>query len=102
MLGPDGAHLFKGDAIQMMTEFADAYPEGIFDMVFADPPYFLSNGGISCQSGRVVSVDKGDWDRSRGFKADHEINGAEWIVYDALYAYCQEMVRRDRPDGAFK
>ena len=34
-----------------------------FDMVFADPPYFLSNGGISCQSGKVVCVDKGVWDK---------------------------------------
>lgn len=34
-----------------------------FDMIFADPPYFLSNGGISYQAGRVVCVDKGDWDK---------------------------------------
>lgn len=34
-----------------------------FDMIFADPPYFLSNGGISCQSGKIVCVDKGDWDK---------------------------------------
>ena len=40
--------------------------------------------------------------RHLGFKDDHEINGAEWIVYDALYAYCQEMIRRDRPEGAFR
>ena len=40
--------------------------------------------------------------RHLGFKDDHEINAAEWIVYDALYAYCQEMVRRGRMDGAFK
>ena len=33
------------------------------DMVFADPPYFLSNGGLSIQSGKIVSVDKGDWDK---------------------------------------
>jgi site-specific DNA-methyltransferase (adenine-specific) len=32
-------------------------------MIFADPPYFLSGGGISCQSGKVVCVDKGDWDK---------------------------------------
>ena len=37
-----------------------------------------------------------------GFKDDHALNAAEWIVYDALYAYCREMVRRGRPDGAFK
>jgi hypothetical protein len=40
--------------------------------------------------------------RHLGLNDDHEINAAEWIVYDALYAYCQEMVRRDKPDGAFK
>jgi hypothetical protein len=40
--------------------------------------------------------------RHLGFKDDHEINAAEWIVYDALYAYCQEMVRRGKVDGAFK
>ena len=38
--------------------------------------------------------------RHLGLKDDHEINAAEWIVYDALYAYCQEMVRRGKPDGA--
>ena len=37
-----------------------------------------------------------------GFKDDHEINAAEWIVYDALHAYCREMVRQGKPDGEFK
>jgi hypothetical protein len=40
--------------------------------------------------------------RHLGFKDDHELNSAEWIVYDSLYAYCQEMVRQRRPDGMFK
>lgn len=40
--------------------------------------------------------------RHLGYKDDHEINAAEWIVYDALYAYCEEMVRQGKPDGAFK
>ena len=40
--------------------------------------------------------------RHLGFKDDRETNAAEWIVYDALYAYCQEMIRRGKPDGAFK
>jgi hypothetical protein len=35
-------------------------------------------------------------------KDDHELNAAEWMVYDALYAYCQEMIRQGRSDGAFK
>jgi hypothetical protein len=40
--------------------------------------------------------------RHLGFKNDHELNAAEWIVYDALYAYCQEMVRKGKPNGIFK
>jgi hypothetical protein len=40
--------------------------------------------------------------RHLGFKDDHEINSAEWIVYDALYGYCQEMIRQGRLNGAFK
>jgi hypothetical protein len=39
--------------------------------------------------------------RHLNFKNDHEINAAEWIVYDALYAYCIEMVKRGKPKGAF-
>ena len=40
--------------------------------------------------------------RHLGFKDDHELNSAEWIVYDALYAYCQEMVCQGKPGGMFK
>ena len=40
--------------------------------------------------------------RHLNFLDDHEINAAEWIVYDALYAYCQEMVKRGKPCGAFR
>jgi hypothetical protein len=40
--------------------------------------------------------------RHLGYSDDHELNRAEWIVYDALFAYCQEMVRRCKPEGAFK
>ncbi len=40
--------------------------------------------------------------RHLGFKNDMELNLAAWIIYDSLYAYCQEMVRRGKPDGAFK
>lgn len=50
--------LIKGDCVETMSKFKFG-----FDMVFADPPYFLSNGGISLQSGKVVCVDKGDWDK---------------------------------------
>ena len=40
--------------------------------------------------------------RHLGFNDDHAVNAAEWIVYDALYAYCQESVRQGKPDGMFK
>lgn len=40
--------------------------------------------------------------RHLGFKDDHEVNASEWVVYDALYAYCQEMVKRGKLNGAFK
>jgi hypothetical protein len=39
--------------------------------------------------------------RHLGYKDDHALNAAEWIVYDALYAYCQEMVRQGKSDGMF-
>src|SRR5213083_2705065 len=40
--------------------------------------------------------------RGLGFKNDHELNAAEWIVYDALYAYCKRMVQEHKPEGAFR
>ena len=40
--------------------------------------------------------------RGLGFKNDHELNAAEWIVYDALYAYCKRMVEEQKPEGAFR
>ena len=43
-------------------EVLGAMPEESVDLIFADPPYFLSNGGVTCQSGKMVSVHKGQWD----------------------------------------
>ena len=40
--------------------------------------------------------------RHLGFKDDHDLNAAEWIVYDALYAYCRRMVQEQKPEGAFR
>ena len=50
-----------------------------FDMVFADPPYFLSNGGLSIQSGKIVSVNKGNWDKSQGYNFIHDLN-RKWLT----------------------
>lgn len=49
-----------------------------FDMIFADPPYFLSNGGISLQSGKVVSVNKGEWDKGVSPEKMHDFN-YKWL-----------------------
>lgn len=65
--------LLHGDCIELLRSF-----EFKFDMIFADPPYHLSNGGLSVQSGRVVCVDKGDWDKSRGIKEDLDFD-REWL-----------------------
>jgi site-specific DNA-methyltransferase (adenine-specific) len=51
--------LIQGDCVDTLSKFKFG-----FDMVFADPPYFLSSGGISYQSGQVVCVDKGEWDKT--------------------------------------
>ena len=68
--------------METVWNFLDAiaakYPEGRFDAIFADPPYFLSNGGITCHAGKMVKVDKGDWDVSRGPELNHEFN-TEWL-----------------------
>ena len=69
-----GVELYQGDCIEIMEALA---PES-FDVIFADPPYFLSNGGTTCKSGTRVSVDKGKWDRSRGIEENHAFNRS-WL-----------------------
>ena len=69
----DDFTLLQGDCIRLMREF-----DFKFDMIFADPPYFLSNGGISVQSGKVVCVDKGEWDKGGSPEHIDQFN-EEWI-----------------------
>ncbi|MFB6261999.1 MAG: site-specific DNA-methyltransferase [Bradymonadaceae bacterium] len=69
-----GFTLYQGNSLELLDEMRDER----FEMVFADPPYFLSDGGITCESGEMVSVDKGRWDRSEGIQANHEFN-VDWL-----------------------
>lgn len=93
----DRFELYKGDCLEVLKQF----PENHFDMIFADPPYFLSSGTFTCQNGRMVSVKKGDWDLSKGLKENFEfhrawinacrkvlkINGSIWVsgTYHSIY-----------------
>ncbi len=90
--------LYHDDCLKILEEI----PENTFDMIFADPPYMLSNGGITCQNGKVVSVNKGKWDESQGVEQDFEFhkrwlsackrvlkkNGTLWVsgTYHSIYS----------------
>jgi site-specific DNA-methyltransferase (adenine-specific) len=63
----------KRDTNELLPQF-----EHKFDMVFADPPYFLSNGGLHIQSGQIVSVNKGTWDKSHGYEYVNDFN-RKWL-----------------------
>lgn len=66
-------YLLHGDTFELLPQFNFK-----FDMIFADPPYFLSSGGISVQSGKVVCVDKGDWDKSMSQEDINDFN-MKWL-----------------------
>jgi len=70
----DDCKIYLGDCLEIMD---DLPPESV-DMIFADPPYNLSNDGFTCHAGRAVSVNKGDWDRSQGIEKDFQFH-KEWI-----------------------
>lgn len=89
--------LYQNDNISLMR----IMPKNYVDMIFADPPYKLSNGGFTCHNGQIVSVNKGDWDKSNGFEKDFNFhtqwmseckrilkpNGTIWITgtYHSIY-----------------
>ena len=89
--------LYHADCLEILG----ALPEESVDMIFADPPYFLSSGSFTCHAGRMVSVKKGEWDLSNGTKENFEFhlswinacrrvlkkNGTIWIsgTYHSIY-----------------
>ena len=79
--------LFIGDNIDILQELYDKNGEFV-DMIFADPPYFLSNDGFTCQNGRMVKVNKGEWDKSMGADENHKYNLA-WL------SACQKVLKKD-------
>jgi site-specific DNA-methyltransferase (adenine-specific) len=77
--------VYLADCVELMR----LMPAACVNVLFTDPPYRLSGGGVTVKSGRVTSVDKGEWNRSMGFQKDHEWN-ARWL---------REARRVLKPDG---
>lgn len=75
--------ILNGDTFDLLPQF-----NFHFDMIFADPPYFLSNGGISVQSGKVVCVDKGEWDKGMSPEKIDDFN-LRWI------SLCRDKLKDD-------
>ncbi|MGQ0505788.1 MAG: DNA-methyltransferase [Myxococcaceae bacterium] len=69
-----GYALYQGDSLALLSRFEAAS----FDLIFADPPYFLSNGGFTCKGGKRAPVGKGKWDESKGIADDHEFT-MSWL-----------------------
>ena len=70
----DNFKLIYNDIFKAIKKFEDKS----VDMIFADPPYFSSNDGITCSGGKMVSVNKGEWDRTLSIKEKHKFN-KKWI-----------------------
>jgi site-specific DNA-methyltransferase (adenine-specific) len=81
----DNAVIFNRDCLEILSRI----PENTIDMIFADPPYMLSNNGFTCQNGRMVNVNKGKWDKSKGFEDDTQF-------HDIWIAACRRVLK---PEG---
>ena len=79
------AVIFNRDCLEVL----DRIPENSVDMIFADPPYMLSNNGFTCQNGRMITVNKGRWDKSHGFEND-------LFFHDAWISACRRVLK---PEG---
>ncbi len=65
-----GIRIYNGDVLEILSKI----PDESIDMIFADPPYNLSNDGFTCHAGKRVSVNKGDWDKSKGIEEDFKFH----------------------------
>ncbi len=74
--------LYLGDSLKLLGKM----PKESAHMVFADPPYGLSNGGATCQGGNWQSVDKGKWDKSKGVR--HDFNFHQRWIKEAADVLC--------------
>lgn len=81
-------YLYQADCLSMMDRIIEKHPKGVFDMIFADPPYFLSNDGFTCVAGQKVSVNKGKWDKSFGVEQMHRFNKS-WLEK------CQKLLKHN-------
>lgn len=81
---PQDIHVIQGNCLELLPEMT---PESV-DAIFADPPYFLSNGGQTCKNGKRSKVDKGQWDASKGLEQDHQFHHA-WL------SQCQRVLKKD-------
>ncbi len=70
----ENSKLYLANSLELLENL----PAESVDVIFADPPYFLSNDGITCKSGKAVSVNKGDWDKAATLDDKHKFN-LEWI-----------------------
>src|SRR5690554_6126350 len=70
----DNFCLLNGNSLELIKNIKSKS----IDMIFADPPYFLSNDGITCKSGKMVSVNKGNWDKVEGIQEIYKYN-RKWI-----------------------
>jgi hypothetical protein len=130
-IDPEAEFLFvPTDAVMSVAAHESAIPYDVKDVELGHhgkecsfdaivKKYKLDNDSAMCLLAKIVNgadTDNSLWNqpeaaglnavaegfRHLGFADDHQINAAEWIVYDALYAYCQEMIRRGKPNGAFR
>ncbi len=64
------ATIISGDSLELLPHI----PDNSIDCIWTDPPYNLSNDGVTCVAGKMVSVNKGEWDRSKGIEGDYQFN----------------------------